>query len=225
MNAIHEDWLNRWESGQIGFHLDRDHPQLLRFADQWVPRKRERVLVPLAGKSRDLMWLTRRGHSVVAVELSKLAIETFFREQGLVPKVSESGAHVRYQVSGLDFFCGDFFTLTPEQIGKVEAIWDRASMIALPPEMRSRYIRQLFDLARGAVPTLLVTLVYDQSRMTGPPFCVEAAEVKRAYGSTHSIVPLADADALEPRFREKGLVSLREQVWQLVPYSMSAPTT
>lgn len=44
-----------------------------------------RVFVPLCGKSLDMIWLAQQGHEVIGVELSPVAVEDFFRENGLNP--------------------------------------------------------------------------------------------------------------------------------------------
>ena len=62
-------WHERWQRHEIGFHQVAPHPAL----DQhWVSlglQPGQRVFVPLAGKSLDLLWLAARGLEVVGIEL------------------------------------------------------------------------------------------------------------------------------------------------------------
>ena len=55
-------------------------------------------------------------------------------------------------------------------------MYDRASLIALPPEMRERYARHLAGILPPATQILLITLDYPQPEMPGPPFAVSAVK-------------------------------------------------
>lgn len=102
-------------------------------------------------------------------------------------------------------------------LGELDAIYDRAALIAMPPAMRPRYAARLAGLAGKETRQLLITLEYNQLEMTGPPFSVPEDEVNRLYGDNCSIECLASTNALEEnaKFRDSGLTSLREQVYCL----------
>lgn len=174
-------WHARWNSGRIGFHNEKHHPLLTA---HWpaldVPRG-SRVLVPLAGKSLDMWWLAVQGLEVVGVELSEVAARDFFAERNISPDVSQASADspTVYR-GGVTIVVADLFDLTAEAVGKIDAVYDRAALIALPPEMRRRYVPHLQRLAPQA-PTLLVTVEYDQSLRGGPPFSVDHDEVRELY--------------------------------------------
>lgn len=211
-----EFWQERWERGEIGFHQSDINPYLRQYWPRLQLPAGSRVLVPLCGKSLDLLWLRDQGYRVVGVELSRLAVEAFFQEAGLVPQVSPGGALQRYVSGDITLFCGDFFTLTPDDVQDLAAVYDRASLIALPPDMRSRYVRHLAGLA-GNARGLLVSVDYPQAQMPGPPFAVEQAEVRRLYAGLANVRSLAVFDVLaqNERFRQRGLTRMREQVFQL----------
>jgi thiopurine S-methyltransferase len=198
-------WHDRWQANEIGFHQSEPHAALARFWPSLGLRHGARVFVPLAGKSPDLLWLAQRGFAVVAIELSPLAVQQFHAEN---PAAAAAGVNLR---------CGDFFDLTPQDLGPVDAIFDRASLIALPPDMRRRYAVHLANLEPPGCRTLLITLEYEQSRMPGPPHSVDNAEVQQLYGATHAIDLLARYDQLDdfPRFRARGLERLTEVVYRL----------
>ena len=50
-------WHERWALGQIGFHQERVHPALPAHEDVFLGAEGLSVLVPLCGKSLDLLWL------------------------------------------------------------------------------------------------------------------------------------------------------------------------
>lgn len=198
-------WLDKWQKNEIGFHQPVPHAALARYWPLLGLAAGTRVFVPLAGKSPDLCWLAAAGHQVVAIELSPLAVAQFHQE------------NAGPALAAIDLRCGDFFALTPALLGPVAAVFDRASLVALPAPMRARYVAQLAALTRPGTQTLLITLEYDSRRMAGPPHSVDRAEVERLYGDTHRIEHLARNDQLAdfPRFRERGLDQLAEVTYRL----------
>jgi thiopurine S-methyltransferase len=174
-----EFWSARWQAGQIGFHEGRPNRFLERHLT--VLGLDRRVLVPLCGKSVDLAFLAGRGHQVVGVELVEDAARAFFAEQGLTPSVDRLPDFVSYQVGAITILCGDVFATTRAVVGPVDALYDRAALIALPPAMRARYVAHLRALLPKASPGLLVTIEYPQAAMDGPPFAVLEDEVRGHY--------------------------------------------
>lgn len=210
-------WHERWEAGQTGWHLETVHPHLEAHWPRLNLAAETRVFVPLCGRSRDLLWLAGEGHRVIGVELSPIAVEGFFADAGLDPLVRKEGAFTRYAVDEIEILCGDFFHLDRECLGPVEAVYDRASLIALPPSMRESYAERMKALLDPEVTTLLITLDYDQDLMKGPPFSVHEPEVRALYEPEFEVQLLATPDILDesPRFRERGLTRLHEPVYRL----------
>ena len=204
-------WHPRWQTNNIAFHQPEVHPLLVRHFPALALPAGARVFVPLCGKSLDLPWLVSQGCRVAGVELSPLAVEQFFFEQDVTPVVSVQGALRHYQAPSIDLYTGDLFDLTPEILGPVDAVYDRAALVALPLELRQRYTAQLLKLGGGA-PQLLATYVYDQNQAEGPPFSVSAEEVVGHYQSRHRITQLASV-AVEGGMR--GKTPAREEVWLL----------
>lgn len=216
-------WHDRWRQNQIGFHQQEVNAHLQRFfPDLRLPAGAE-VFVPLAGKSRDMAWLRHQGHLVVGVELSPVAIEAFFTESELSVRPRREGAFEVSEAEGVRLLCGDFFDLTPEQLAGVGAVYDRAALIALPADMRERYVRHLARVLPPDVPMLLVTLEYPPDDMQGPPFSVTEAEVRALYEPRYEVRLLDTVDRLtsEPHFREKGLRRLEEKSYLLRPLPAS----
>jgi thiopurine S-methyltransferase len=193
------DWLGRWRDGRIGFHEDRPNDLLVHHAARLAGCRR--VLVPLCGKSEDLAFLAARGHAVIGVELAEQAVRAFFAEHDLAPAVTPRGPLVAYEVGpgavwaaepgtadaaagpagAITLLVGDFFAVTPELLGPVDALYDRAALIALPPELRPRYVARLRALVPAGAPALVITLEYDQAVMAGPPFAVLEPELRGLY--------------------------------------------
>jgi thiopurine S-methyltransferase len=213
-----EFWEERWREGRIGFHRPTVDENLARFWPALEAPPAGRVFVPLCGKSRDLLWLRERGYTVVGVELSQIALEAFCMENGIPARRRRLADFERYEAPGLELYRGDFFALTPSLLGHPVAVFDRAALVAWPPELRLQYARQLTALTPPGAPTLLITLEYPQDLMTGPPFSVDAAEVERLYSPHHAIRELARRDVLasEPRMRERGITELIEVCHRLV---------
>ena len=216
-------WKERWRKGQIGFHQIEVDRNLRAHWDGLGLKEASRVLVPLCGKTLDLLWLQERGHWVDGVELSVVALEWFCLERGVPARRRRSGAFDTYAADRLRLFCGDFFDLTPELLGPVDAIYDRAALIAWEPERRRAYADHLTALTRKDGQMLLVTVEYPQSQMAGPPFAVAADEVEGLFGANFSIRKLAREDTLarEQRFRARGLTELHEVCYALTRISES----
>lgn len=204
-------WHDRWQEGRLGFHEGRVNRMLEAHVGALGLGGGDRVFLPLCGKAVDIAWLLSRGYRVAGAELSEIAVRDLFGEMGVVPEVSEAGAHWRYGAEGVEIFVGDIFALTADMLGAVDAVYDRAALVALPEGMRRRYAAHLAELT-GAVPQLLVTFDYDQAAMEGPPFSVDEAEVARCHGARFSAKMLADKEVPGGL---KGIVPAREKAWLL----------
>lgn len=210
-------WHERWAINQIGFNQASVNPHLLRLWPELTAMPGERVLVPLCGKSIDMVWLLNQGFHVVGAELSEIAVAGFFSENGWQPTIEERGALKVYRAEGCEIWCGDFFALTPEDVGDCTAFYDRAALIALPPDLRWRYVKQLNHLLSNDACGLLVTLDYDQSLIAGPPFSVDEDEVLQLLSPDWRVKRVADLDVLEQglKFKQAGATSLMEYAYRL----------
>lgn len=206
-----EFWLQAWQSREIGFHRATVHPLLTRYwprlgIDGAVP-----VLVPLCGKSLDMCWLHGKGHPVTGVDLSRAALAQFVHENGLSLSRTETGFAGR----GWRLIAADWFELSLPR--PRSAFYDRAALVALPPEKRPAYVEKLTSLLRAGATGLLVTLEYRQNEMSGPPFSVLPGEVRDLFSAHASVKELERRDALheEPNFIDRGLTALQEVAWKI----------
>lgn len=213
-----EFWHERWRNGQIGFHQPTVDRNLKRHWPMLNLGRGSRVLVPLCGKSLDLTWLRDAGHSVVGIEISAAAIESFFAENGITAQRRVQGDFEIYEASNLQLFCGDFFKFTSALAGEAAAVYDRAALIAWAPEQRARYAAHIAGLLSAGTPMLLNTLEYEQAQMEGPPFSVTSDEVRELYAPRFKIQEIARQDILarELRLRKRGLTALAEVCYHLV---------
>lgn len=210
-------WDKRWSENQIGFHEGRPNEFLVRFAERLRPKESSRLLVPLCGKSVDLRWLAEQNFRVLGIEFVAQAAEAFFEEQGLSSHVvrGADGGLPCLEAGGIRIAIGDFFAWDPARSAPVDVAYDRAALVAVRPQDRVRYVDHLLGALPVAGRLLLVTFAYDAQAMSGPPFSVDADDVRSLFAERCEIECLADEDILdrEPRFRQRGLERLREQAW------------
>jgi len=212
-----EFWHDRWRTGQIGFHQSAVDRHLAAHWPTLELAAASPVFVPLCGKSLDLLWLRDRGHAVVGVELSAVAIESFCMENAVPARRRLLGEFDVYEAEGLRLIRGDYFALTPELLGDVAAVYDRAALISWTPALRESYVAQIAALTSPGTQTLLITVEYHQDQMKGPPFSVSSEEVGRLYAGHHEIRHLGRQDILadEPKLRSRGLTELHAVCYRL----------
>ena len=210
-------WLERWERDEIGFHESVANTYLTGYWHEIGLLPGAKVFVPLCGKSVDMLWLREQGYQVLGVELSRIAVQDFFRESGYQEKSRTSGKFELIEANEICIFCGDFFDLKREDMDGVMAVYDRASMVALPPAMRELYVKHLLEILPQGTRILLVTFDYAQHEMAGPPFAVTPAEVGALYKDHAEIRLLLQHDSLAEnlRFKKRGLTALQENIFLL----------
>jgi len=201
-------WLQRWQDGNIGWHEAQGNASLQKYWNQ----SGKRVLVPLCGKSLDLVWLEGQGNEVVGIELSELAVKAFFDEHEIAYTLIEGPLNA-YVAKGpaITLYCGDFFEFSAERF---DAHYDRGALIALPPEMRRDYVGHLQTLLAENISQLVVTVEYDEAIATGPPFSVPAGEVLGFWPGLQRVAAYDDIANCPPKFRQAGLDRMLEVVWR-----------
>jgi thiopurine S-methyltransferase len=204
-------WHQRWEKNEIAFHESKANPLLAKHFTEMSLAKGSRVFVPLCGKTLDISWLLSNGYRVAGAELSQLAIEQLFMELGLQPEISTVGEMEQWSANRLDIFVGDIFSLSRKMLGSVDAVYDRAALVAFPQEMRTRYAVHLIEIT-GKAPQLLICYDYDQSVMEGPPFSVTSEEVTRHYAGMYDLRLIASTEVPGGL---KGRCAAKENVWRL----------
>ena len=204
-------WNQKWENNEIGFHKNEANPLLVKYFQSLSLAEGSRVFVPLCGKTLDIAWLLSNGFRVAGAELIETAIKQLFAELGVEPKISVVGDVKQDSAKNIDIFVGDIFAVSSKTLGLVDAIYDRAALVALPKEMRHRYTAHLMEMTNKA-PQLLITFEYDQNVMDGPPFSISNEEVNQHYRDSYGLTLIASTDV--PGWL-KGKCAAIENVWLL----------
>jgi len=224
-----EFWQKRWQEGRIGFNQSTVNPLLIAHFNRLNLPTGSRVFVPLCGKSIDMVWLATQGYDVVGIELVETAVQEFFAKQNIEPTIYQQADNptikcYQSQLSGqtITLWVANIFALTAKDVGSIDAVYDKAALIALPTDMRVRYSEQVRKLssdtskADGAnndiTPQLLLTLNYDQRKKNGPPFSINADQLERYYGDHYQIGELASVPSSIGSAPD---ITVTEHVWLL----------
>ena len=192
-------WRERWSHDKIGFHKKQVNPTLLNYFSALNLNAGDTVLVPLCGKSLDMFWLMQQGFQVVGVELSELAVEAFFHEQQLSHSSVRCGSFKKYTAPQITLFQGDIFELTPDLVEACTAYYDRAALIALPLELRQKYVAKVSELLKPGAQGLVSTIDYQCSKQVGPPFNVGDDEFRALYAQFSISLLSKNAHAQPPQ--------------------------
>lgn len=203
-------WHQKWAVNSIAFHLNQSNPLLVKFINELCLAKGSRIFIPLCGKTLDAAWLLSEGYQVAAAELSELAIQQLFSELKLTPEVVELGKLKRYSAKDITIFAGNIFDLTKSDLGQVDAIYDRAALVALPEDMRQKYSAHLIQIT-GNAPQLLISFDYDQQLLEGPPFSVPSTELEKLYKHKYQLKCLIATDS------DVRGTAVKETAWLLNP--------
>ena len=207
-----EFWLQRWREGSTPWHEGVPNAALRRHVDGLGLRPGDRVFVPLCGKAEDMWWLHERGLEVLGIDLSPLAAREFLSVHGLEHTETPGSRFSVLESPGFRLLAGDFFALEAADLAGVAAVYDRAALVALPAPMRRRYARHLVELLEA--PMLLVSMIYPEHEIDGPPFPVPESEVRALFGDRRRIRHLGEEDIIErSSLRKRGVTRLHEHTY------------
>ncbi len=205
-------WHRRWQKNEIGFHMTEPHHFLQQFFPLLQTQPTDSVFVPLCGKSPDLVWLREEGLKVVGIELSRTAIVAFFNENDLPGHWTDEAVLPFCSAEGYKLYCGDFFDLTATEVSGINAYYDRGALVALPPEMRVRYVAHMAALMPPGGRVLLISYSYNQSETKGPPFSVPQQELEILFSESFRVEILSEEDVLRSHqgLAARGVTKLME---------------
>ncbi|MDP5208354.1 thiopurine S-methyltransferase [Microbulbifer sp. 2205BS26-8] len=206
-------WLDKWQKNDIGFHEQSGNSLLAELLPELSLSEGDCVFLPLCGKTRDIAWLKSKGLHTVGAELSEMAVQQLFQELGVIPQTERVHRLKRYHGDNTTVFVGDIFDLDAALLGTVDAIYDRAALVALPADMRKAYTGHLMDIT-GAAPQLLITFEYEQSLLAGPPFSVSSRAIFDCYEANYQVRMLRQREVPGGL---KGRVPAQEVAWLLTP--------
>jgi thiopurine S-methyltransferase len=219
LRAPNENWLQRWEDNNIGWHHIEFNQHLLNYWHTLYLPAGSLVLAPLCGKSRDMFWLAEQGYRIRGIELSRLAVSQFFEEHNLQPEIQQLGYFERWSQGPFELLCGDIFDLAQQDHSQIDAVYDRASLVALNPQQRQQFAQLITKILPAHAKILLVTLEYPQDEMSGPPYSVTETEVRTLFESHYSINQLHSLDLLKEtdRYQQHGVSEMVEKIYLLKP--------
>ena len=213
-----EFWQTRWQEKRIGFNQSKVNSLLIKYFNHLDLPAGSRVFVPLCGKSIDMVWLAAQGYDVVGVELVETAVQEFFAEQNISPTIHQHADNpaVKYYQGPLaeqtiTLWVADIFALTAADIGDVDAVYDKAALIALPADMRAQYSEQIRELSSNT-SQILLTLNYNQSKKAGPPFSISSAQLQQYYGSHYQVTEL---ESVVTSINSAPELAVTEHIWLL----------
>jgi thiopurine S-methyltransferase len=216
-----EYWLKRWREGRTGWHRSEVMPLLVQHWSALNVPRGSRVLVPLCGKSLDMLWLSQQGMRVLGVDVSPVAIESFLAENQLHARTRGEADGTHYEITNasgeIEIINGDAFALDPDEVAQCNVFYDRAALIAMPAPMRRRLVDELYVQLPAGSAGLLITLAYPENEMQGPPFSVDDAEVEDLFDGRWQVDRLEYRDILasQPSFSEQGVSALHTGVYAL----------
>ncbi len=207
-------WHDKWTRNDIAFHQSDYNALMVKHFPGLGLADGAHVFVPLCGKTRDIGWLLSQGYRVTGAELSAAAVEALFADLGITPQITQDGALIRYATAALVVFVGDVFALSARALGPVQAVYDRAALVALPNDIRARYAAHIIA-ATDRAPQLVLTFTYDQAQMAGPPFSITADMIADLFDRDYALKLCEVAPLPDPGL--KGRVPATENAWRLVP--------
>ena len=141
-----------------------------------------------------------------------------------ISKGDSNGSVETYDGNKVTLLRGDFFDVTESETnGRFHIIYDRASMVAIRPELRAQYVETIGRLIQPGGSILFITVDRregsDQAKMAGPPFSINESTVRTLYESTSWVESVTKLDELDEfqndpdsikRWQSQGLTSLYE---------------
>ncbi|MBR95856.1 MAG: thiopurine S-methyltransferase [Euryarchaeota archaeon] len=207
-----EYWHNRWDKQLTGWHREVFNDLLEKHWSNINPPKDGEVLVPLCGKSLDMIWLAKQGYKVVGLELVQQAIEIFFQENKLEYSSIKADMHTKYSSPPFTIYQGDIFDLQSGMV-QADAWYDRAAMVALPNSVRQQYVKQIYNQTKPGAVGLLITFSYPEKQMEGPPFSLPDRAVMDYFSNGFEVECLEKIDLEDEK--DRGLSNVTSTVFKI----------
>jgi thiopurine S-methyltransferase len=170
----------------------------------------------MCGKTRDMVWLSEQGHRVIGVELSPVAVESFYSDNAMKPAHTHRSSFDISEADRICIMCGNFFDVAANDVKETKAVYDRAALVALPPSLREAYTTHMMEILPFGARMLLVSLEYPAGQMEGPPFAVGVDEVARLYDARASRIDLLRRENVltaNPALAGRGLTEIYENTF------------
>ena len=205
-------WHDRWKNQLTGWHRAEYNDLMVKHWHSLNAPDGSEVLVPLCGKSLDMLWLAEQGYSIVGLEMVEQAIHTFFNENQLSPESTQFGKLIKHSSPPFTIFQGDVFDLEAGTL-QADAWYDRAAMIAIPPSTREAYVQQIRQQTKLGAVGLLITLTYPPEEKSGPPFSLAHEDVFGLFSQGFEVELLEILDVSDEK--DRGLTSVTSSVFKV----------
>lgn len=214
VNMDENYWLNKWQINDIAFHEQAISADLIAYFNQLHLKPHDCIFVPLCGKSKDMLWLAEKGLHVIGVELSPIACHDFFAELNVTPEITNLSTFTKYQYHNIELLCGDLFNITSADLPIIHAVYDCKALIALPPDLRKKYIDHIVNCAGTNIQILLLARE-SSCDVKPPPYPVSKDEIYLLYGDyfTIEILKHTAINDIPERLRKKGYTEIIESVY------------
>jgi len=214
-------WLNKWQTNDIAFHEENVNADLIAYIHKLNLKPGDYIFVPLCGKTKDMLWLAEKGFHVIGIELSSIACDDFFDELNIKPHVTKQSKFKKYTYNNIILFCGDLFNLTSSDLPIIHAVYDCKALIALPSDLRKKYIDHIVKCFGTNIKILLLTRE-TSCPVKPPPFPVNKAEIDLLYGSYFDVQLLKNLSITDipERLAKKGYTEIIENVYLISEKNM-----
>lgn len=208
-------WHERWQRNEIGFHIHKTNPNLLKHWHLTQLKKGDTVFVPLCGKTLDLLWFAEQGFNVLGVEIVESAVQAFFTENNLAYRCETQGNFTLYISENITIYCGDFFQIRKKMLAHCSAFYDRAALVSWGDTLRQQYAQHLCSILPVHCKGLVLVVDYLQEQMAGPPFAIDQAMISDFFAShcDYRLLDVRDILKYEAKFQERGLQRLEEHIY------------
>lgn len=209
-----EYWLNKWRSKDIAFHEQDINHDLISYIHTLNLHPGDSIFVPLCGKTKDMVWLANEGFHVIGVELSPIACNEFFTEINISPQITHRPKFIHYKHNNIELLCGDLFDLTKTDLPAIHAIYDCKALIALPDDLREKYVNHIVSCLGTKIKILLLTRE-SNCHIKPPPYSIDSKEVNLLYGTYFNVEQLKFVSIrdIPERLVKKGYLEMRESVY------------
>lgn len=220
-----DHWLDAWNRGLtpwsdpgINQYL-RDNLAKLRLTTGCT------ILVPMCGDSADMVWLAEQGHNVVGIDISHLAIESFFSQATIAYNKIGNVYTSKNTPLNITIINENIFNTELLSTFSFDAIYDKGALVTVPHKHKPKYILRMHKLAPRA-KILLITAYYRQAPGYGaPPFLESVESVQSLYREHYSFSLLEHKIGNDNQEKAKAQTSESQEhiVALLQPYSRHRP--
>lgn len=217
-----EYWINKWRSNDIAFHDQNVNPDLITYIHALNLLPGDCIFIPLCGKTKDMIWLANEGFHVIGVELSEIACNEFFTEMNITPQITQKSKFIHYKHNNIELLCGDLFDLIKSDLPIIQAVYDCKALIALPSNLRKKYVNHLVSCLGTKIKILLLTSETN-CKINPPPYSVDDEEIILLYGTCFNVKQLKSVyiQDIPERLIKKGYLKMKESVYLISQYQIS----